>query len=118
MLVYGFTEEKDGFMEIGDSLEAREKFVGGKLERTALTNDIDLISNSDSIRLGLEPRVIFHKNRKAINAFILGDCFVCRRVDGDGVESIRKEDVEIIKERLFYLSSEKLRLLGILFLLS
>lgn len=118
MLVYGFLKEKEGFMEIEDSLEAKQKFVGGNIEKTALTDCIDLISNEDSIRLGLKPRVIFHEKGKAINAIILGDCFAVRNDGRGGFESIRKEDEKIIKERLIYLKQEELALLGLLFLLS
>ena len=118
MLVYGFTEEKEGFMEIEDSLEAKQKFVGGYIEKTALTDRIDLICNEDGHRLNLTPRVIFLENGKAINAIILGDCFVCRH-DGKGnFVSIQKEDEQIIKERLFHLTQDNLAILGLLFLLS
>ena len=118
MLIYGFTEEKEGFMEIEDSLEAKQKFVGGYIEKTALTDRIDLICNEDGIRLGLEPRVIFLKNGKAVNAIILGDCFVCRHDGRGNFLSIQKEDEQIIKERLFHLTQDNLAILGLLFLLS
>ena len=118
MLVYGFTEEKEGFMEIEDSLEAKQKFVGGYIEKTALTDRIDLICNEDGHRLNLTPRVIFLENGKAINVIILGDCFVCRH-DGKGnFTSILREDEKNIKEQLFYLNQEKLAILGLLFLLA
>lgn len=118
MLVYGFTEEKEGFMEIEDTLEAKQKFVGGYIEKTALTEHIDLISNEDGIRCGMVPRVIFHENGKAVNAIIMGDCFVCRHDGRGNFVSIQKEDEKNIKERLFYLNQEKLAILGLLFLLS
>ena len=118
MLVYGFTEKKEGFMEIEDSLEAKQKFVGGYIEKTALTDRIDLICNEDGHRLNLTPRVIFLENGKAINVIILGDCFVCRH-DGRGkFASIKREDEKIIKERLMYLTQQSLEMLGLLFLLS
>lgn len=118
MLVYGFLKEKAGFMEIGDSLEEMELFVGGKIEKTALTDHIDLICNEMGMLLGLEPRVIFYENGKAVNAIILGDCVVCRHDEKGNLKSIHKEDEKFIKERLFHLTQEKLALLGMLFLLS
>ena len=118
MLIYGFTEEKEGFMEIEDSLEAKQKFVGGYIEKTALTDRIDLICNEDGHRLNLTPRVIFLENGKAVNAIILGDCFVCRHDGRGNFVSIKKEDEKIIKEQLFYLNQEKLAILGMLFLLA
>lgn len=105
-------------MEIEDSLKAKQKFVGGYIEKTALTDRIDLICNEDGHRLNLTPRVIFLENGKAINVIILGDCFVCRH-DGRGkFASIKREDEKIIKERLMYLTQQSLEMLGLLFLLS
>lgn len=118
MLVYGFTEEKKGFLEIEDTLEAKQKFVGGYIEKTALTDRIDIISNGDAIAFGLTPRVILLENGKAVNAIIMGDCFVCRHDGRGNFVSIQKEDEQIIKERLFHLTQDNLAILGLLFLLS
>ena len=43
MKIYGYTKEKQGFMEIENTLEAEQKFVGGLIECTALTEEIDLV---------------------------------------------------------------------------
>ena len=58
MKIYGYTKEKQGFMEIENTLQAEQKFVGGLIECTALTEDIDLICNEEGWLIGLEPRVL------------------------------------------------------------
>lgn len=57
MKIYGYTKEKQGFMEIENTLEAEQEFVGGLIECTALTEDIDLVCNEEGWLIGLEPRV-------------------------------------------------------------
>lgn len=57
MKVYGFTKDNHGVMEIENTLEAEQKFVGGLIECTALTEDIDLVCNEEGWVIGLEPRV-------------------------------------------------------------
>ena len=118
MLVYGFTEEKMGVMYMENTLEAMQAFVGGRIEKTALTDCIAIISNEDSIRLGLKPRIIFRNNEEFMNAIILGDCFVCRHDSCGNFTSIQKEDEEIIAKQLIHLNQEKLASFGILFLLA
>ena len=43
MKVYGFTKDNQGVMEIENTLEVEQKFVGGLIECIALTEDIDWI---------------------------------------------------------------------------
>ena len=57
MKVYGYTKDKQGIMEIENSLKAEQAFVGGLIECTALTEEIDLICNEEGWLIGLEPRV-------------------------------------------------------------
>ena len=47
MKVYGYTKDKQGIMEIENSLKAEQAFVGGLIECTALTEEIDLICNEE-----------------------------------------------------------------------
>lgn len=72
MLIYGYAKEKQGFMEIENTLEAKQKFVGGLIEGTALTEDIDLICNEEGWLIGLEPRVALPE----VKTVIAGDCFI------------------------------------------
>ena len=52
MKVYGFTKDNQGVMEIENTLEAEQKFVGGLIECTALTEDIDLVCNEEGWLIG------------------------------------------------------------------
>lgn len=47
MLVYGFIGDKSGFLEIENSLQAKQKFVGGRIEVISLTEELDLIVNEE-----------------------------------------------------------------------
>ena len=71
MKIYGYTKEKQGFMEIENTLEAEQKFVGGLIECTALTEEIDLVCNEEGWLIDLEPRVIIRE----LETIIAGDCF-------------------------------------------
>ena len=51
MKVYGFTKDNQGVMEIENTLEAEQRFVGGLIECTALTEDIDLVCNEEGCGL-------------------------------------------------------------------
>lgn len=118
MKIYGFTEEKEGFMEIENTLHSMQKFVGGLIDVVALTPNIDLVVNDEGLINGSEPRVIFLEDGKIVNCIIMGDCFVCRH-DGKGnFESILETDLPVIRKKLLYLNSEQLKLLGLLFLIS
>ncbi len=49
MKVYGFTKDNHGVMGIENTLEAEQKFVGGLIECTALTEDIELVCNEEGL---------------------------------------------------------------------
>ena len=74
MKVYGFTKDNQGVMEIENNLQAEQQFVGGLIECTALTEDIDLVCNEEGWVIGLEPRVAIQEPKTVI----AGDCFICR----------------------------------------
>ena len=104
MLVYGFKKDKIGLMEIGDDLKAKQDFVGGLIERTALNEHLDLICNEEGWLIGLEPRVAI----KGIETIIAGDCFVCRYNSHGDYESIKECDVEFIENKIKYITEEEL----------
>ena len=56
MKVYGYTKDKQGIMEIENSLKAEQAFVGGLIECTALTEEIDLICNEEDWNRGWQYR--------------------------------------------------------------
>ena len=104
MKIYGYTKEKQGFMEIENTLQAGQDFVGGLIECTALTEDIDLICNEEGWLIGLEPRVAI----KEPATIIAGDCFICRHDRRGNFESIRESDLELINSKVKPISEEML----------
>lgn len=104
MKIYGYTKEKQGFMEIENTLEAEQKFVGGLIECTALTEDIDLICNEEGWLIGLEPRVAI----KEPQTIIAGDCFICRHDRQGNFQSIQESDLELINSKVKYITEEAL----------
>ena len=103
MLVYGFRKDKIGLMEIGDDLKAKQDFVGGLIERTALNEHLDLICNEEGWLIGLEPRVAI----KDIETLIAGDCFVCRYNSHGDYESMKGCGVEFIENKIKYMTEEE-----------
>ena len=118
MLVYGFIGDESKFIEIEDSLHSMQNFVGGLIEKVALTPDIDLICNAEGLINGSEPRVILMENGHFQNCIVMGDCFVCRHDGRGNLVSVKESDLPIIKSRLFHLKGNELKMLGMLFLLS
>ena len=99
MKVYGFTENKNGVMEIGESLKAEQEFVGGHIEVYCIGNHLDVVCNDEGKINGLELRVAHIEDNRILEV-IAGDCFVCRHNDDGEFESIKDEDIEYIKEKL------------------
>lgn len=104
MKIYGFTKDAQGFMEIENTLEAEQKFVGGLIECTALTEDIDLICNEEGWLIRLEPRVVLPE----VKTVIAGDCFICRHDRRGNFQSIRESDLDIINSKVKAISEEML----------
>lgn len=109
MKVYGYTKDKQGIMEIENSLKAEQAFVGGLIECTALTEEIDLICNEEGWLIGLEPRVAIPESE----TIIAGDCFICRHDRRGNFQSIREEDIPLI-EKVQYITEEMLLRLALL----
>ena len=99
MRVYGFTEMKQGIMEVENSLKAEQAFVGGYIEVYCISDKLDVVCNDEGKINGLELRVA-HIEDKRILEVIAGDCFVCRHNDEGEFVSIEDEDLEVIKEKL------------------
>lgn len=104
MKIYGYTKEKQGFMEIENTLLAKQNFVGGLIECTALTEDIDLICNEEGWLIGLEPRVAIPESKTVI----AGDCFICRHDRHGNFQNIRESDLELINSKVKPISEEVL----------
>lgn len=102
--VYGFAENEQGIMDVENNLKAEQEFVGGRIATYPVTDDLILIHNDDGFNDGLEPKaVVLGKgegeaiDQRGIREIIYGNCFVCRFDGVDGFESIRDNDVKLIK---------------------
>jgi len=104
MRVYGYTKDDQGFMEIENSLQAEQKFVGGLIECTALTEDIDLVCNEEGLLLDLAPRIAIPESK----TIIAGDCFICRHDRQGNFQSIKESDLELIQSKVHYITDEEL----------
>ena len=104
MKVYGFTKDNQGVMEIENTLEAEQKFVGGLIECTALTEDIDLVCNEEGWVIGLEQSVAIQESK----TFIAGDCFICRHDRQGNFQSIKESDIDLINSKVKPISEEML----------
>lgn len=116
MLIYGFTGDDSGFMEIENKLQPMQKFVGGHIEVISLTEELDLIVNDDYLFNGTEPRLILLENGKFQPCVVMGDCFVCRHNGKGKFVSIKYPDISAIQKRLLHLKCEELKLLARLYL--
>lgn len=104
MKIYGYTKEKQGFMEIENTLQAEQDFVGGLIECTAITEDIDLICNEEGWLIGLEPRVAIKESQ----TIIAGDCFICRHDRQGNFQSIKESDLDLINSKVQFITEEAL----------
>lgn len=102
--VYGFKNGKQGIMEIENTLEAEQSFVGGLIDVYAITDNLDIVLNDEGLINGLEPRAVVlgegtdeAKKQRKIKEIIHGDCFVYRHDEEGNFLSIREEDVETVR---------------------
>ena len=100
--VYGFKGSGQGIMEVENTLEAEQAFVGGLIDVNSVTKYLDLVFNDEGLVNGLEVRaVVFGDgeiiNKRNIHAVIQGDCFVCRHNEKGDFVSIEDDDIETIK---------------------
>lgn len=102
--VYGFKQDEQGIMDVENSLRAEQEFVEGRIETYLVNEDLILICNAEGYNDDLEVRAVVLEegegeaiDMRDIRQIIHGDCFVCRFDGKDGFESIRDEDVGVIK---------------------
>ena len=102
--VYGFKNGKQGIMEIENTLEAEQSFVGVLIDVYAITDNLDIVLNDEGLINGLEPRAVVlgegtdeAKKQRKIKEIIHGNCFVCRHDNDGNFVSIREEDVDTIR---------------------
>lgn len=100
--VYGFKGSGQGAMDIEDSLETVQDFVGGQIDVYSVTDDLDLVLNGEGLINGLDVRAVVLGegeiiNERNIRAVIQGDCFVCRHNEKGDFVSIEDGDIETIR---------------------
>ena len=105
--VYGFKENGQGVMDVGNDLKSEQEFVGGRIATYPVNDELILIHNDDGINDGLKPRAVVLGegegdaiDLRGIREVIHGDCFVCRFDGCDGFAPIKNGDVKIIKHHV------------------
>lgn len=99
MKVFGFKENEAGIMEIENTLEAEQKFVGGHIEAVSLAPGLDLVCNGEGKYNGMNPVAVWLEGNHILDV-IYGSFFVCRWNEKGEFVSIKDSDVDIIKEKL------------------
>lgn len=82
-------------MEIDDTLEAKQKLVGGLIEIVPYKDDLLLICNEEGKITNLKPNLQFDYDYIAGNCFIVGDDY-----ENSGFKSIENSQIEDIKKDL------------------
>ncbi len=102
--VYVFKDDQQGIIEIENSLEAEQAFVGGLIDVYSITDDLDVVFNDEELINGLEARAVVlgegtveAKKQSKIKEIIHGDCFDCRHDNDGNFVSIREEDIKTIQ---------------------
>ena len=82
-------------MEIDDTLEAKQKLVGGLIEIVPYKDDLLLICNEEGKITNLKPNLQFDYDYIAGNCFIVGDDY-----GNSGFKSVEDSQIEDIKKDL------------------
>lgn len=82
-------------MEIDDTLEAKQKLVGGLIEVVPYKDDLLLICNEEGKITNLKPNLQFDYDYIAGNCFVVGDDY-----ENSGFKSIENSQIEDIKKDL------------------
>ena len=82
-------------MEIEDTLEAKQKLVGGLIEIVPYKDDLLLICNEEGKITNLKPNLQFDYDYIAGNCFIVGDDY-----ENSGFKSIEDSQIEDVKKDL------------------
>lgn len=82
-------------MEIDDTLEAKQKLVGGLIEIVPYKDDLLLVCNEEGKITNLKPNLQFDYDYIAGNCFIVGDDY-----ENSGFKSIEDSRIEDIKKDL------------------
>ena len=99
MRVYGFKQSMEGVMEVENTLEGEQKFVGGYIEVLGLTENLDLVCNEEGKLNHLGATAAWIEEDKVLEV-ICGDCFVCRFTEDGDFAPIVESDIEVIRNIL------------------
>lgn len=82
---------------IDNTLEAKQKFVGGTIQGICIDKErkLDIVCNDDGKLLGLPINRGWILNNELVD-FIAGEAFICRHDKAGNYCSIREEDLEFI----------------------
>jgi len=85
--------EEPEIMNIENTLEAKQKLVGGWIEVVTVTDDILLVCNEEGKLDNLDPNLLFDYDYIAGDCFFIGDDYK----NGD-FKSLTDEQIEEVKE--------------------
>ena len=83
------------FEEIENTLEAKQKYVGGYIEVFRLTDEIDIILNDEGKINGMKPNRALFDNKKVLDYFV-GNILCVRHNEEGDFTSILEDDENII----------------------
>lgn len=85
--------------EIDNTLEAKQKYVGGLMQVISLNGQVDIICNDEGKLQGLLPNRAFVKDGKVLDIFV-GDILACRHDNEGNFTSIEETDIPLIEQTL------------------
>ena len=94
-IIYKEVGKNPVVMEIDDTLEAKQKLVGGLIEVVPYKEDLLLVCNEEGKILNQKPNLDFGYDYIAGNCFVVGDDF-----ENAGFKSVSEEKIEEIKQDL------------------
>lgn len=99
MKVYGFTGNGAKEMEVENTLEGLQQFVGGYIECINLTEELVLVCNEEGKINGMSISTIWLEDGEVVE-MIAGPCLVCRSDEEGEFVSIMDSDINVIREKL------------------
>ena len=89
---------------IENSLEAKQRYVGGIIQCVRLNSEIDIICNDEGKLIGLPVNRLFINHIDKDEGLFAVDVFcgniMCVRHSGEEFTSIHEEDIEVIRKSL------------------
>lgn len=86
--------------EIDNTLEAKQKFVGGYIEVIRITDDIDIVLNDEGKLDGLPYNRVWKDKHGNIFDILVGNVLACRHDNDGNFTSILDSDIPVIFEKL------------------